>query len=43
MFEDLERFVKLLIVVSFISVPLGVWKMVEIIIWIIQHVRVGLV
>jgi len=31
-----------LIVVSFVSVPLAVWKLVEIIIWMVNHVSIGL-
>lgn len=43
MYEDLDNLIAILIVVSLISVPLGIWKLVEIIIWIIQHVSVSLV
>ncbi len=43
MYEDLDNLIAILIVVSLISFPLGIWKLVEIIIWIIQHVSVSLV
>ena len=38
--EDLESLFNLVAVLLLISVPLGLWKLVEIIIWIYQHVSI---
>lgn len=43
MTEGLNGFITSLIVGLFILVPLGIWKLVELIIWAIRHVRIGLV
>lgn len=31
------------IVFAFVCVPFAIWKWVEIIIWIVRHVRIGIV
>lgn len=35
------RFITTLMAICCVSVPLGLWKLVEIIIWLVQHVRVA--
>ena len=36
--DALEYWIKLLCIMAIIFVPLGVWKLVDIIIWIIKYV-----
>lgn len=40
MLEGLDRAFGCLAVMLLVSVPLGLWKLVEIIIWLFQHVEV---
>ena len=42
MFKGLEQLFVGLLVTCIISVPLGLWKLVDIIIWIVKHVRVSI-
>ena len=42
MFEGLDLLIKGLFITCCISVPLGVWKLVEIIIWVMNHVEIGI-
>lgn len=37
------EFITFLMVVCCISVPLGLWKLIEIIIWIVRHVKVNVI
>jgi hypothetical protein len=41
MFEAYDRLVRFLVIICCISVPLGIWKLVEIIIWLFQHISVN--
>lgn len=43
MYEHVEQGIMAIIIALVCLGPLGVWKLVEIIIWVAQHVRVGLV
>ncbi len=38
--EGLDTFLTILLVTCLISIPLGIWKLVEIIIWIFEHVSI---
>ena len=40
MFDGLNYAMGMVGIILFISVPLGIWKLIDIIIWIIQHVHV---
>lgn len=35
--------IQLMFIILLLSVPLGLWKLIEIIIWIVQHIRIGIV
>lgn len=37
-YVELDGFLKWVMWVLFISVPLGIWKLVEIIIWLFNHI-----
>jgi hypothetical protein len=39
-FASLEKLITLLLVLVIVFVPLGIWKMVEIIIWLYKHISV---
>lgn len=39
-FEDLGRAIVALFIISCIAVPLAIWKFVDIIIWVVSHVKV---
>lgn len=41
MFEPLDRLMKLMAWCLLFSVPLGLWKAVEIVIWLIRHVNIS--
>jgi uncharacterized membrane protein len=38
---DFSWLFRILAVLALIGLTLGVWKLVEIIIWIVQHVHIG--
>ena len=38
-FEPLWLTIRALVIVCCISVPLGLWKLVEIVAWAVQHIR----
>jgi hypothetical protein len=40
MYEHIEDAFKFLFIIFIIFVPLGLWKLIEIIIWIIKHVKI---
>ena len=42
MFEGLGAVIDGMFIVLVISVPLGIWKLVDIVIWIAHHVKVGI-
>jgi uncharacterized membrane protein len=42
MFDGMMSIAKLMVVLICVFVPLGAWKLVEIIIWCFQHVHVGI-
>jgi len=39
--DGLGDFITFLMVVCCISVPLGIWKLIDIIIWMVKHVSVS--
>ena len=41
--EVLEKFYKFITITCFISVPLAIWKIIDIIIWLIQHFRINII
>ena len=41
MFEGLGKMINALFVLCCIFVPLGLWKLVEIIIWVCHHVKIS--
>jgi len=41
MFEGLGDMIKLMGYLLVVFLPLGVWKLVEIIIWLFEHVSIG--
>jgi hypothetical protein len=41
MFEGMGSYVETLIVICVISVPLGLWKLIEIIIWLCKHIHLS--
>lgn len=41
MFDGLAQLVKAVGVILVVSVPLGIWKLVDIIVWLAHHVRVS--
>lgn len=42
MFDGLAKLLKGLFVISLIFVPLGLWKLIEIIIWICGHFHISI-
>ena len=40
MFDGIGTFISAMMIALCISVPLGLWKLVEIIIWITKHVKI---
>ncbi len=40
--SEFEMFINYLLYSQIILFPLGVWKLIEIIIWIIKHVHIGI-
>lgn len=42
MFRGLGEAIAGMFIVLLVCVPLAIWKMVDIVIWIIQHVEVGI-
>ena len=42
MFEGIDYLLKTMFITCLVSVPLGLWKLVEIIIWVINHVEIGI-
>lgn len=38
-FNGIGELIRLLFIVACISVPLGVWKLVEIVVWVFQHLQ----
>ena len=40
-FDRLEHLVNFAIVAGIILFPLGIWKLIEIIIWVINHIHIG--
>jgi hypothetical protein len=42
MFDGFFAFVGLLMILCVIFVPLGAWKLIEIIIWVCHHVHIGI-
>jgi hypothetical protein len=41
MCDDLVRPIAIGLILFAVFVPLGIWKAIEIVIWLIKHVRVG--
>lgn len=41
--DALEKFYNFIIITCFISVPLAIWKIIDIIVWLIQHFRINIV
>lgn len=41
--DSISNLISTLFFLVVVFVPLGLWKMVDIIIWIYQHIRIGLV
>ncbi len=39
-FSGLEDIFKYMFILLCVSVPLGIWKLVEIVVWLIHHVHV---
>lgn len=42
MAEGLDHLINTWIVMLFIAVPLGIWKLIEIIIWIVKHIKIDI-
>ena len=42
MYEGLDVFFKMVFVIGLTLVPLGVWKLVEIIVWVFEHVHISI-
>ncbi len=40
--EALGYVTKILIIISCISVPLGIWKIIDIITWCINNIKIGI-
>jgi hypothetical protein len=38
MFDDIDKILLAIIIIDCILVPLGIWKLIELIIWVIRHV-----
>lgn len=43
MFSGIDAALKAMFFTLCISVPLGIWKLVEIIIWLFQHINISFV
>lgn len=43
MFAGLEMAWRLMVITLCISVPLGLWKLVEIVIWLFKHIDISFV
>ena len=39
-FSGLESFFKATLIVHLLSIPLALWKLIDIVIWIVRHVSV---
>lgn len=43
MAEALEEIYKFITITCLISIPLAIWKIIDIIVWIIQHLRINII
>lgn len=41
MFDGLEKLYRLAFLLLFLAVPLAIWKVVDIIIWVVKHLKVS--
>ena len=41
--QGFSEALQLMFIILLLSVPLGLWKLIEIIIWVVQHIRIGIV
>ena len=41
--DALEKIYNFIIITYFISVPLAIWKIIDIIVWLIQHFRINII
>lgn len=41
MFDDLVWFGRVMFCVALVTVPLALWKAIEIIVWIAKHLKIG--
>lgn len=41
MFPDFTGLFRVLAIISYVAVPLALWKAIEIVIWIVRHVSIG--
>jgi len=41
MLPDIEPLIKTMSILLFIFVPLGIWKMIDIMIWFFQHISIA--
>mgnify|MGYP001615462404 FL=1 len=37
---DIEKAIKLATIVLIISIPLSIWKLINIVMWIIKHIKI---
>jgi len=42
MFEDLGRLINMMMVSCLVFIPLGIWKLIDIIIWICKNIKITL-
>jgi len=42
MYPDIGRLIEGLLWIAYISVPLAIWKFIEIIIWVFSHLEVSI-
>jgi len=40
MFDDIGKCLDGIVLILIISVPLGIWKLVEIVIWLFHHIKI---
>lgn len=40
MFDSLGKMINMWIFGTLIFIPLGIWKFIEIVIWLVQHVKI---
>lgn len=41
--EGLGKAIKLLLIICCISVPLGLWKIIDIVVWVMKNINIAIV